>query len=104
MTKRLVAILGALLFSMIATHPGSSQESRATVLGRVTDSSGSIVPGTAIEITNLATGVSVKTETNGEGNYFSPFVIPGPYRIMAEKTGFKRAVRENITLNVNARL
>ena len=52
----------------------------------------------------VATGVTLKGASNEEGNYYFPFLIPGMYRISAEKTGFKRAVRDQIELNVNARL
>src|ERR1019366_988926 len=63
-----------------------------------------VVPGVAVEITNIGTNVTNKTETNGEGNYFSAFLIPGMYRITAEKAGFKRVLRGGIEVNVNARL
>jgi len=90
-----------LMFSVL---PASGQESRATVVGRVTDSSGAVIPGATISLTNLETGVMVKTEANAEGNYFAPFLIPGKYRIVAEKSGFKSLVRSGITLSVNDRL
>jgi hypothetical protein len=48
--------------------------------------------------------VTIKTQSNGEGNYFSSFLIPGTYRIAAEKSGFKSLVRSGITLSVNDRL
>src|SRR5262245_51584862 len=88
----------------MAALPGWPQESRGTILGRLTDSSGSIVPGGSLQVTNLATGITLKGVANEEGNYYFPFLIPGIYRISAEKTGFKRAVRDQIEVNVNARL
>ena len=63
-----------------------------------------MVPAASIQVTNLATGVALKGVTNDEGNYYMPFLIPGIYRISAERLGFKRAVRDQIELNVNARL
>ena len=49
-----------------------AQESRATLLGRVTDSSNAVVPKIAISVTYQATGVTFKTATNDQGNYVLP--------------------------------
>jgi hypothetical protein len=81
-----------------------AQESRATVIGRVTDSSGAVIPAAAVSFTNIETGVVVRTQTNNEGNYFSSFLIPGNYRIVAEKPGFKTLVQSKVTLSVNDRV
>ncbi|MEO8368398.1 MAG: carboxypeptidase-like regulatory domain-containing protein [Candidatus Solibacter sp.] len=104
MPSRRIAVLGAAVLTLLIASPGRSQESRGTILGRLTDNSGAVVPGGAIQVTNIATGVTLKSATNEEGNYYVPFLIPGLYRITAEKPGFKRAVRDQIELNVNARL
>ena len=95
-----IAIIGICLAGM----PGWSQESRGTVLGRVTDSSGLVVPDATVQISNIATGVTVKGSANGEGNFFFSFLIPGTYQIIAEKTGFKRFQRDGIEVHVNDRL
>src|SRR5215472_4277710 len=97
-------ILVVLLFAVLAIGPAAAQESRATVIGRVTDRSSAVIPGASVSFTNVETGVIVKTVTNAEGNYFSSFLIPGNYRIAAEKTGFKSLVRTGVTLSVNERL
>src|ERR1700737_2602940 len=98
MTKLRITTLGALLSAVLflGALPAWSQDSRGTILGRLTDSSGSVVPGGIITVTNRATGVTLKGASNEEGNYYFPFLIPGMYRISAEKTGFKRAVRDEI--------
>src|SRR5260370_17752113 len=89
MLKREVGVVVVLLAIWACAQPGWSQESRGTVLGRVTDSSGLVVPGASVQITNLATGVNVKGPANGEGNYFFSFLIPGTYQIPPEKTPFR---------------
>jgi len=104
MTYRHFSIAAVLIAALMATTAVWSQESRGTILGRVTDTSGSVVPESNIQATNLATNVTLKGVTNQEGNYYFPFLIPGLYRITAEKSGFKRVVRDAIELNVNARL
>lgn len=98
-------VVTAFAFSVFfITQPGWSQESRAVVVGRVTDSSGAVIPDASVTFTNTETGVTVRTRTNGDGNYFSSFLIPGSYRIVGDKTGFKNLVRSGVTLSVNDRL
>src|ERR1039458_4269403 len=72
-----------------------AQESRATLLGRVTDSSNAVVPKVAISVTNQATGVTFKTATNDQGNYVLPFLNPAAYRISTEAKGFKHRSEEH---------
>ena len=105
MSKLPSALVGAfsiLLFT--AAPPAHPQDSRGTILGRVTDSSGAVVPAAAVQAANIATGVVIRSSTNNEGNFHIPFLIPGTYRVTAEKEGFKRFVHDGIELNVNARL
>src|ERR1051325_11272829 len=98
MRSHVVAGLAFAVF--LSSQPGQSQESRAVVVGRVTDSSGAVITGATVTFTNIETGVAVRTATNAEGNYFSSFLIPGSYRITGEKAGFKNLVRSGITLSV----
>jgi len=74
---------------------------QATVQGVVTDESNAAVPGARIAVTNVATGVVVKTVTNESGFYSVPFLIPGTYRVEATKQGFAVAKRDDLVLNVN---
>ncbi len=104
MFSRVVNLVVAFLIIEAVVYSGWAQESRGTILGRVTDSSGLLVPGVSVQVTNIATGVTLKGATNDEGNYFFSFLIPGMYRVTAEKQGFKRSVRDAIEVNVNARL
>ncbi|MDZ4799978.1 MAG: carboxypeptidase-like regulatory domain-containing protein [Bryobacteraceae bacterium] len=95
-----LAFAGALLASSLLW----SQESRGTVGGRLTDSSGAVIPAVSVQVTNLATGVSQTAVTNEQGNYVATFLIPGNYRITAAREGFRRVVREGIEVRVNDRL
>jgi hypothetical protein len=81
-----------------------AQEFRGTILGRVVDPSGAVVPAAKITVTNDATRVPVEARTNQEGNYNVPFLLPGTYTVSVEAQGFRPAVRQNITVQVNDRL
>ena len=72
----------------------------AVVSGRVTDSSGAVVPAAAVELRNTATGVIVRTRTNSEGLYFFPPVGPGSYDASGSATGFATSRLTGMTLEV----
>lgn len=73
------------------------------ILGTVTDPTGAAVPGAAIRIVNTGTNAAFQTSTNVEGFYTAPTLPVGSYSVTAEKTGFKKAVRSGITLQVDQR-
>lgn len=81
-----------------------AQENRGTIVGIVTDSSGAIIPGAAIRITNVATNVTVTTVSNEEGNFEVRFLNAGIYRLNAESAGFKSFVRQNLQVRLGDRL
>jgi hypothetical protein len=47
--------------------------------GRITDQSGAVVPGAAVVVRNLATGVELTGATNRAGLYRFPVIMPGTY-------------------------
>jgi len=94
--------IGLALFGLLAGAPQARAQSAgsATINGSVTDQSGAFVPGAAITIHNIATGVDRKTESNDAGLYQAAFLAPGHYKVTAEKPGFSTLVRENVALQV----
>ncbi|HTV09692.1 MAG TPA: carboxypeptidase regulatory-like domain-containing protein [Candidatus Aquilonibacter sp.] len=78
------------------------QETRATLTGFVTDSTGAAIPGAAITVVNTATGATVHVKSNGQGTYTVPFLQPGPYKISAQMNGFKAYVHSGLELQVDA--
>jgi len=73
-----------------------------SVVGTVTDSSGAVIPGTNITLTNLATSEKRVMETDSAGLYRLVNLLPGRYRVEAEKTGFKRFSREPVVIEVDS--
>lgn len=86
----------ALLFG--AAHP---QQETATITGEVKDASGSVVPKAEISVTNTETNFNLKSLSNDQGYYVIPSLKPGPYSIVAEKAGFRKYIRNGVTLQVN---
>ena len=70
------------------------------IKGSVTDASGAVVPGAAISIRNVQTGVATQTTSNQSGLYDVPFLTPGQYTITVSKEGFHNYVREGVSLQI----
>jgi Carboxypeptidase regulatory-like domain len=80
----------------------SGQE--ATMVGTVTDPSGSVVPNVTITITNTKTGAIRSMTTNDVGQYVAPNLPIGTYDVKAEASGFKVEESRGVVLNVNDRI
>ena len=91
-------VLWSFILGFAATVP--AQESRGTLQGRVTDSSGAAVPGATVEVLNLATGVVVTSVTNEQGSYRAPLLNPGNYRVTVSLSGFNKFVSDQIEVHV----
>src|SRR5215207_5853949 len=93
----------AILLTIFATMwalPVYAQSDRGTVTGTVTDTSGAVVAGAKVTITNLNNG-EARTGTTSDGGYFSfPELPANPYRMTVEARGFKIAVVESIQISV----
>ena len=96
--KRYAVLLPCLLLLLIPLAYG--QVDQGVILGSVTDTTGAAVPGAALTIANVDTGISHETETNAEGYYRSVPVPAGNYTVAVEYSGFKRTVRSGITLEI----
>jgi|HubBroStandDraft_1064217.scaffolds.fasta_scaffold00893_11 hypothetical protein len=75
----------------------------ATILGTVTDPSGSVIPNVTITITHVETGEVRSSATNSTGDYVAPGLVIGHYNISAKAAGFGGAERNGLVLDVNDR-
>src|SRR5215470_14736619 len=78
-----------------------AQTSRGTVSGTVTDSTGAVISGAAVTLTNTATTVSRSTVTNSEGIYRFDAVDLGNYTIKFTASGFGDVVKSNLAVSAN---
>jgi hypothetical protein len=96
-------LLLAALFAL-QTTPAAAQEFRGTISGTVTDSTGAAIPGANVTVTEISSGTTSKTVSNGTGQYVIPLLLPGHYTIAVQKAGFKQAIRKGIALDASAHL
>ncbi len=98
-----IVICVAAICVLVVTSPiTSGQAVNATLLGTVMDSSGAVVAGAKVTITETKTGVSRTTTTNDSGNYNFSDLAPGQYEVAVESQGFKKAVRSAVDVLVNS--
>lgn len=84
--------------------PGVAQIDTGVISGRVTDSTGAVVPGAPVTVTQIETNTESKSETNNEGVYRVPSLRPGPYKVSVAAPGFKTSVRDGLTLRIGENL
>lgn len=75
-----------------------SQEFRGTMSGAVSDSTGALVPGARVTITETQTGTKTETISEPSGQYTAPFLLPGDYDVVVQMPGFKDSIRKGIHL------
>jgi Carboxypeptidase regulatory-like domain/TonB dependent receptor len=90
----------AIAFMVLIPMALPGQETRGTILGRITDPTGALIPAVSVKATNTATGVTVTTRSNEAGNYVLPYLLTGTYTVQSEVSGFKKSVREGIQLRI----
>jgi hypothetical protein len=105
-TMSLYAIYGrALCLGLISCLVLSSlivaQGTGGRVLGRIADPTGAVLSAVKVTATNDATGVARDSLSNDSGDYVFPDLPVGTYTVSFDLTGFKKAVRHAIALDIN---
>ncbi len=96
--SRLLVILA--LVALAATSL-QAQTVTGTMQGRVTDTSGAVLPGVTVTIRNMETGLERVVVTDSEGFFNAPFLPIGRYRLAAELAGLGTMRRERVPVNLN---
>jgi len=94
------SLLVAAILALSSALP--AQIFNGSIVGAVTDPSGSAVPGASVTLTNIGTSERRTATSNVEGNYEFVNLVPGRYRIDLEKPGFKHLTRDDIEVQVQA--
>src|SRR5215510_3004319 len=98
---------GALLFlglCLAAATPSFAQQGTAEIGGKITDTSGAVLPGVSIIVTNEDTGVFREVLTTANGSYFVSQIVPGRYRLAAKLEGFRGLDRRGLIVEVGKTL
>ncbi len=103
LSRVFLAVVCAGAFTFTGTG-AAAQDFRGSLNGRVSDTSGAVLPGATVTLTNVATNVASSTTANSDGVYNIPYVAPGQYSVSFELAGFKKVVREGVEVRVGDRL
>lgn len=77
-----------------------AQGDRGTVTGTITDSTGQVVPGVRLTVTNEATGIRSTTISGDSGGYTIPLLMVGNYKVEAQAGGFKTSERPGVPVQI----
>ncbi len=91
-----IAIFTVLFASTSAWAQGGTT---ATIRGTVQDSSGGVLPGATITLTNVGTKGVQSTVTDARGQYIMTGLFPGTYDMKVELSGFKSYEQKEIALS-----
>lgn len=79
----------------------AAQTDRGTIEGRVTDQSGAVIPEAKVQIVRIETNATTDLATNAEGLFTAPNLPLGMYRVVFQKQGFEKLVREPVEIRAN---
>ena len=101
-TRRLITVLAisVVILGLLSTA-ALADELYARVRGTVTDSSGAVVPGVTLKITNVGTNATKTTTSGSDGSYEFINLIPGVYTLSATKTGYATTTVGEVKLAPN---
>src|SRR5689334_2182313 len=77
-----------------------AQVERASIVGKIADSTGAAMAAVEVTVTNEATNTSVRVVTDDAGAYTAVNLIPGSYSVSAAPKGFRPVVFRNFVLQV----
>ncbi len=106
MNIRLARFVVAALIALAAAlgvAPGVQAQTDATsgtIEGVVSDTTGGVLPGATVRMTNAATGFVRDVVTDEEGRYRGLALPLGTYAIAVEMSGFARGLREDVVLSL----
>ncbi|MDQ3348883.1 MAG: carboxypeptidase-like regulatory domain-containing protein, partial [Acidobacteriota bacterium] len=94
------ALLVALAAGALAP-PVQAQVLYGSIVGEVRDSTGGVMPGAAVTVTNNETKATRESVSDAGGAYQFPSLQPGTYTVVVRLTGFQPFTRANVPVTLN---
>ncbi|HEY1484447.1 MAG TPA: carboxypeptidase-like regulatory domain-containing protein, partial [Candidatus Acidoferrum sp.] len=95
------AVLAGVVCLLMLPVAGA-QSTSGRVRGTITDASGATVVGAPVTLMNAATNVTRTATSNGNGEYLFLEVPVGTYELSVAQTGFKRFLRKDVVVDLDA--
>jgi hypothetical protein len=87
------------LFAAGVSSTALAQVTQTGIHGTVKDTSGSVVPGAVLQLTDTATNAERKTTGGDDGSFVFTGLQDGVYKLTASKPGFANAVTDSISVD-----
>jgi hypothetical protein len=100
MTKLLKTLTLAIAVVFGLSLTAAAQSTLAQLTGKITDSTGAVVPHARVTAKNTGTNLTKISESNDVGTYSLVALPPGSYTLTAEATGFSTRIQTGIVLTV----
>jgi hypothetical protein len=91
-----VVILAVLCFTTLA----SAQQTTGTLIGKIVDEQGAVIPGATVSATNPENGFNRTAVSDAEGVYLLNALPVGQYALTVELAGFAAVERKGVIVNV----
>ncbi len=79
-----------------------AQSFYGSIVGTVADPTGAIVPDATVTVTNTGTNEARTVNTDAAGRFSIVNLVPATYKVEVKKTGFKRFLGDQVTVEVGA--
>jgi hypothetical protein len=97
---QLLQVVFTAICLLLFVPTSANAQANAGVTGTITDSSGAVVQGAKVTITNQATSISSHLVSSSAGTYAINGLNPGQYTITVEAPGFKKVVQRDVNVEV----
>src|SRR6202166_1471232 len=97
-------VIGSLFLLFFAMAPRMAwAQGEASINGAVTDTTGAVIAGATVKVTNVEIGTVRAIVTDNAGRYDAAALAVGKYEVSAEQAGFRTEVKTGITLAIGQR-
>src|SRR5215831_3877217 len=96
--RRGIATLIGLALGIVLSLPVIAQVTTADIVGRVSDTSGAVLPGATVTVENIDTRATRSAVSNESGDYVFNLLPIGRYSVRIELRGFKTFTVSGMTL------
>ncbi len=95
------ALILGLAFSPLMIQSAKADELYGRVRGIVSDTTGAVLPGVQVKLTNVGTGKSAELASDADGSFMFINLKPGEYKLTASKANFKTFQVNSIRVEPN---
>jgi hypothetical protein len=99
---RMIASLAAVCVLWVSGPSHLLAQGFGSINGTVTDSTGAVVTGADVTLTQAGTGFTLKATSGAEGNYVFPSLAPSVYNIVGTHAGFEAFKSNGVQVRADA--